>query len=118
MKFTRVGILKAFTPENQDKGSTRRTRQVSCAQWCTLGFLAACASVMGAAPASALADAPSAPLSAAQSSSPTRQSMKGVSAMSEDKRSTTGAPEMKAAQALTTKVLAIGSWTAKATPET
>jgi hypothetical protein len=38
--------------------------------------------------------------------------------MSEDKRSTTGAAEMKAAQTLTTKVLAIGSWTAKATPET
>jgi hypothetical protein len=38
--------------------------------------------------------------------------------MSDDKRSTTGAAEMKAAQALTTKVLAIGNWTAKATPET
>jgi hypothetical protein len=38
--------------------------------------------------------------------------------MSDDKRSTTGDVEMKAAQALTTKVLAIGSWTAKATPET
>ncbi len=38
--------------------------------------------------------------------------------MAEDNRSSTGAAEMKAAQALTTKVLAIGSWTAKATPET
>jgi hypothetical protein len=32
-------------------------------------------------------------------------------------RSTTGETEMKAAAAVTTKVLAIGSWTAKATPE-
>jgi hypothetical protein len=38
--------------------------------------------------------------------------------MSDEKRSTTGDAEMKAAKALTTKVLAIGSWTAKATPET
>ena len=37
---------------------------------------------------------------------------------SDEKRSTTGDIEMKAARALTTKVLAIGSWTAKATPET
>jgi len=36
--------------------------------------------------------------------------------MSHDE-SLAGAAEMKAAQALTTKVLAIGSWTAKATPE-
>ena len=35
--------------------------------------------------------------------------------MSDDKSSITA--EMKAAAALTTKVLAIGSWTAKATPE-
>src|SRR3984957_827146 len=38
--------------------------------------------------------------------------------MSDEKRSTTGDVEMKAARALTTKVLAIGRWTAKATPET
>jgi hypothetical protein len=35
----------------------------------------------------------------------------------DDRTSLPGAAEMKAAQALTTKVLAIGSWTAKATPE-
>jgi hypothetical protein len=35
----------------------------------------------------------------------------------DDRTSVPGAAEMKAAQALTTKVLAIGSWTAKATPE-
>lgn len=38
--------------------------------------------------------------------------------MSDEMRSPTGETEMKAAKALTTKVLAIGSWTAKATPET
>jgi hypothetical protein len=37
--------------------------------------------------------------------------------MSDGKPSTTGSAEMTAAAALTTKVLAIGSWTAKATPE-
>jgi hypothetical protein len=41
--------------------------------------------------------------------------VKGLTAMSDDKSSITA--EMKAAAALTTKVLAIGSWTAKATPE-
>ena len=44
-------------------------------------------------------------------------SQKG-SPMTDETRSTTGAVEMKAAQALVTKVLAIGTWTAKATPET
>src|SRR5271156_3220177 len=38
--------------------------------------------------------------------------------MADDMRSNTGATEMQAARALTTKVLAIGTWTAKATPET
>jgi hypothetical protein len=37
--------------------------------------------------------------------------------MSANETSTTGAAEMAAARAITTKVLAIGSWTAKATPE-
>jgi hypothetical protein len=45
-------------------------------------------------------------------------SAKGSKIMSDDKRSATGEVEMTAAKALTTKVLAIGSWTAKATPET
>jgi hypothetical protein len=43
--------------------------------------------------------------------------VKGLIAMSDDKSSTSITAEMKAAAALTTKVLAIGSWTAKATPE-
>jgi hypothetical protein len=117
MKFTRIETLKPCTQEDRKKVSTRRRRS-SCGEWCILGFLAACASVMGAESASAQAAAQSAPLSAAQSSSPTHQSTKGINAMSDGKRSTTGAAEMKAAQALTTKMLAIGSWTAKATPET
>ena len=37
--------------------------------------------------------------------------------MADDKRSSTGVAEMETARSLTTKVLAIGSWTAKATPE-
>jgi hypothetical protein len=49
--------------------------------------------------------------------SPTRPpTSEGLMTM-DDKTSTPGAAEMKAAQALTTKVLAIGTWTAKATPE-
>jgi hypothetical protein len=43
--------------------------------------------------------------------------VKGLIAMSDDKSSMSITAEMKAAAALTTKVLAIGSWTAKATPE-
>jgi len=43
--------------------------------------------------------------------------VKGLIAMSDDKSSTSISAEMKAAAVLTTKVLAIGSWTAKATPE-
>jgi hypothetical protein len=43
--------------------------------------------------------------------------VKGLIAMSDEKSSTSITAEMKAAAGLTTKVLAIGSWTAKATPE-
>jgi hypothetical protein len=45
------------------------------------------------------------------------QPAKGFITVADDKRSTDGSTEMKAAKALTTKVLAIGSWTAKGTPE-
>ena len=48
----------------------------------------------------------------------TSQPVKDLIIMADDKRSSTGVAEMAAAKALTTKVLAIGSWTAKATPET
>jgi hypothetical protein len=43
---------------------------------------------------------------------------KGSIIMADATRSSTGAAEMAAAKTLTTKVLAIGTWTAKATPET
>jgi hypothetical protein len=58
------------------------------------------------------------PLSAIESTAtPTASPLRGLIAMSDDKSSTSISNEMKAAAALTTKVLAIGSWTAKATPE-
>jgi hypothetical protein len=47
----------------------------------------------------------------------TIQAVKDLIIMANDKRSGTGATEMAAAKVLTTKVLAIGSWTSKATPE-
>ena len=50
--------------------------------------------------------------------SATSQPRKDFIIMADNERSTTGAAEMAAARALTTKVLAIGTWTAKATPET
>jgi hypothetical protein len=43
---------------------------------------------------------------------------KGLMTMSENKTALPGAAEMAAAKILTTKVLAIGTWTAKATPDT
>jgi hypothetical protein len=45
------------------------------------------------------------------------QTVRGFVIMADSNRSTTGAAEMTAAKALTTKVLAIGTWTAKAVPE-
>jgi hypothetical protein len=43
---------------------------------------------------------------------------KGLMTMSENKTSPVGSAEMAAAKTLTTRVFAIGTWTAKATPET
>jgi hypothetical protein len=54
----------------------------------------------------------------AQTVAPAPQASKESKSMSDEKRSLTGEAEMKAAAGLTTKVLAIGSWTAKATPDT
>jgi hypothetical protein len=59
-----------------------------------------------------------APSSADAATPITNQPTKGFITMADNTRSSTGAAEMAAAKALTTKVLAIGSWTAKATPET
>jgi hypothetical protein len=110
MKLARIRTSIPFAEENREKVSTRRSRLSSWGVRCILGFLGACPS--------AQAPAQSAPVSAAQSPAPTHQSTKGINGMSDEQRSTTGATEMKAAQALTTKVLAIGNWTAKATPDT
>jgi hypothetical protein len=86
-----------------------------------LGFLAA-VSFTSVEPAFADPEGP-ALLRAALSSTivtipATNQPMKDLIIMADATRSTTGAAEMAAAKVLTTKVLALGSWTAKATPET
>jgi hypothetical protein len=86
-----------------------------------LGFLAA-VSFTSVAPAFAESEG-GASLHAALSSTAetiptTSQPTKDLIIMAGETRSSTGAAEMAAAKALTTKVLAIGSWTAKATPET
>ena len=53
----------------------------------------------------------------AQLSAPIPQPAKGLLIVADNQTRTDGSAEMQAARALTTKVLAIGSWTAKATPE-
>jgi hypothetical protein len=84
------------------------------------GFLAA-ASFMSVAPAFAESEGPAPPraaLSPTVETIPTpSQPTKDQILMASETRSSTGAAEMAASKALTTKVLAIGSWTAKATPE-
>jgi hypothetical protein len=80
------------------------------------GFLIAL-SFTAVAPASAASEV--AALSSTVETIPTAsQQRKDLIIMASETRSSTGAAEMAAAKALTTKVLAIGSWTAKATPET
>jgi hypothetical protein len=61
---------------------------------------------------------PSDPTAPARFSQTFHQPAKGFMIMADATRSSTGAAEMAAARVLTTKVLAIGSWTAKATPDT
>jgi hypothetical protein len=61
---------------------------------------------------------PSETIAPARLSQSIHQPVKGFIIMADATRSSTGAAEMAAAKVLTTKVLAIGSWTAKATPET
>ena len=67
---------------------------------------------------SGLSARPSEPTAPASLSETIHQPAKGSIIMADATRSSTGAAEMAAAKTLTTKVLAIGSWTAKATPET
>jgi hypothetical protein len=85
------------------------------------GFVAA-VGFASVAPALAESEGP-APLRAALSSKAKAiqsagQQREDLIIMASETRSSTGAAEMAAAKTLTTKVLAIGSWTAKATPET
>jgi hypothetical protein len=54
----------------------------------------------------------------ASQSDPAHSSLKENQAVSSILRSSTGESEMKAARSITTKILAIGSWTTKATPQT
>ena len=68
--------------------------------------------------AGSLSAALGAPSSTGAATPTTNQSTKDFIIMADNTRSSTGAAEMAAAKALTTKVVAIGSWTAKATPET
>jgi hypothetical protein len=65
-----------------------------------------------------LGAAPGALSSTGAATPTTKQPTKDFIIMADNTRSSTGAVEMAAAKALTTKVLAIGNWTAKATPET
>jgi hypothetical protein len=79
------------------------------------GLLAAALTLTSFEPVSAAHGA----LSSTDAATPTtNQPTKDFIIMADNTRSSTGAAEMAAAKALTTKVLAIGSWTAKATPET
>jgi hypothetical protein len=75
----------------------------------------AAAALMAASPGPLLARSPE-PASLVFLSPTIPQAAKGVMTVA-DQRSTDASTEMEAAKALTTRVLAIGSWTAKATPE-
>jgi hypothetical protein len=85
------------------------------------GFVTAL-SLTSVAPALAASEGPAllrvAVLSSVETIPTANQQRKDLIIMASETRSSTGAAEMAAAKTLTTKVLAIGSWTAKATPET
>jgi hypothetical protein len=87
-----------------------------------LGPLSATLTVIGVVTVLAQPAAQAASRSAEPLSQPPRQHLtnkeKGLMTMSENKTSQPGAAEMAAAKTITMKVLAIGTWTAKATPET
>jgi hypothetical protein len=85
-----------------------------------LGLLSAALTVIGLVTVSAQPAAWAASQSAnhlTDASPPITRNEKDLMKMSENK-SPPGAAEMAAAKTITTKVLAIGTWTAKATPET
>jgi hypothetical protein len=87
-----------------------------------LGLLSAALTVISVVSVLAQPTAQAASRSAEPLSEPPRQHLtnkeKGLMTMSENTTSQPGAAEMAAAKTITMKVLAIGTWTAKATPET
>jgi hypothetical protein len=87
-----------------------------------LGLLSAALTVISVVSVLAQPTAQAASRSAEPLSEPPRQHLtskeKGLMTMSENTTSQPGAAEMAAAKTVTMKVLAIGTWTAKATPET
>jgi hypothetical protein len=76
--------------------------------------------LIATSPAALLAQPPGLSTSPSIETAPRRATnpIEDLMTVSEQKTSTTDAAEMAAAAKLTTKVLAIGTWTAKATPET
>ncbi len=76
--------------------------------------------LIATSPAALLAQPPGLSTSPSIETAPRRTTnpIKDLMTVSDQKTSTTDAAEMAAAAKLTTKVLAIGTWTAKATPET
>jgi hypothetical protein len=87
-----------------------------------LGLLSAALTVISVVSVLAQPTAQAASRSAEPLSEPPRQHLtnkeKGLMTMSENATSQPGGAEMAAAKTITMKVLAIGTWTAKATPET
>jgi hypothetical protein len=96
---TQLGIITVF--EGQPLGSASRTRVVAAI------FAACWLMITGTSFAQSASQA-----------DPAHSSLKENHAMPSTPRSPTGEAEMKASRSITTKILAIGSWTAKATPET
>jgi hypothetical protein len=85
--------------------------------WIRSGPLSLVVGALMVADPCALAAHPPDPTGSARFSPTIPRPAKGFITLADDQRSTDGSAEMKAARTLTTKVLAIGSWTAKATPE-
>jgi hypothetical protein len=81
-------------------------------------LMAACLAMQSAQVLAQTAAPPAAPRMQNPISPRPAETGKEALTMSDANRSTTGDAEMNAAKALTTKVLAIGTWTSKATPQT
>jgi len=82
-----------------------------------LAVFATAAAALLAQPTAQAASRPADPLAEVPRQHVTKEE-KDLMTMSENKTAPAGSAEMAAAKTLTTRVLAIGTWTAKATPET